>query len=273
MDLVIEKVDLEKIDIWKLNESNEYSIQPLDYTSMKSTTNLDSYIDNFHLVYTVINFSKKEMFWMKSAHEIGIFTGGFPESFNEELNELLEKYKESTKHLFDGNNKFFVRTNSVSLKEGKYGVGPYFTLKQIIESMISSSKSHSALANKIYLLPWVELERDLEFRCFVYKNRITAISQQFLYNDNDTLCGYSSEKIRELVENLINYFKQNVLYKIGTDSFVMDIGHLAESKKAFFIEANPWGKEYGSGSSLFQWTKDYNDLYNDRDDTVIFKYR
>ena len=82
---------------------------------------------------------------------------------------------------------------NVSLKEGKHGIGPYKDFKSIIESIVTCRLGHSPLYEDttfitLYLIKFEEnLNRLREFRVFVHKNKITAISQQSLYESNAIL--------------------------------------------------------------------------------------
>ena len=93
---------------------------------------------------------------------------------------------------------WFIRTDRTSLKYGKYGAGPYTDIENIIISMVSSSDGHIPFKEddetcNIYFLRWLEVDRDKEFRVFVYNNKITAISAQHLYSVNDWLNSLSDE--------------------------------------------------------------------------------
>ena len=103
------------------------------------------------------------------------------------------------------------------------GIGPYYDLKTIIESAVSSIKGHCPIYVNtteldIYLIPWIEINPVNEFRVFVHQNNITAISQQHLYHklysknysDNQILNNIILEKL-----NLITkYFYEVIVNKI-----------------------------------------------------------
>jgi hypothetical protein len=110
--------------------------QPSDYEEKLSIGNFKNYIDKFHDSYLVIDFLPKETHWMQEAIRIGCIT-----IYNDELMELLERLS-YTEPLFK-NERFFVRSSKCSLKTGKFEVGPYKSLKEIIVSMTTSSLSHN----------------------------------------------------------------------------------------------------------------------------------
>ena len=111
---------------------------------------------------------------------------------------------------------------------------------------------------------------------FVYKNKITAISQQSLYDVNDILEPMSEKHKNDLIykwiEIIKSYFDLEIKQKIThIDSYVMDFAIL-DDDSPYFIELNSFGKEYASGSALFGWIQDYNILYGLCEDVIEFRY-
>jgi hypothetical protein len=162
---------------------------------------------------------------------------------------------------------WFVRTEKVSLKYGKHGAGPYNNLRDIIESLVSSLPGHDCFnpedrSLKIYLLPWIDMSLEKEFRVFVYNNEITAISSQNIYKVNNWLNSMTNNQIEGTVKDLIAFFHENVRDKLTyLNSYVMDIV-LLEAGNFYFIEPNTFGKSYSSGSALFQWINDHDELHD-----------
>jgi len=250
---------------------------PVDYSEVLDRNDTKNWIDNFHKDYKVITIDEQNLKWMKKAFEIGKYTKEFSKLYEDELDCMLEQYKHITDELFDGA-QYFIRSNRVSLKEGKHGIGPYTTFKNVIESMVSTTNGHSCIKEydtecTIYLMKWLDnLDRDKEFRIFVYKNRITAISQQNLYKRNEWLSSLTNENIKELTVKIINYFDNNIKNKMKHESYVMDFALIEPNERPYFIEPNSFGKEYASGSSLFGWINDYDELYNDKNNDVSFRF-
>lgn len=173
---------------------------------------------------------------------------------------------------------------NVSLKHGKHGVGPYYDLKSIIESLLTSTTHHDPIRAdeeylKIYLMPWKQIIADKEFRVFVKNNKITAISQQHLYNVNkilykkDLSCDSNviHDIIKQWIDIIYKYFESVIKKKIThINSYTMDICIL-ENNEPYFIEVNSFGKEYASGSSLYHWLIDKDILYGNNN-TIYFRY-
>lgn len=106
------------------------------------------------------------------------------------------------------------------------------------------------------------MDDDQEFRIFVYKNRITAISQQNLYSVNEWLASKDDGEIKVIVEHIISGFDKEIAPKMNwLGSYVMDLVLIGSG--LYFIEPNTWGGDYSSGSSLFHWERDRDLLYQD----------
>ena len=193
---------------------------------------------------------------------------------------MLGRYKHLN-WIFDGKD-YFIRSENVSLKEGIHGVGPYKDFKSIIQSIVTCRPKHSPLYEDtveivLYLFDFIPNFNIMrEFRVFVFKNKITAISQQSLYNVNTLLEPLSDNEKELLIRNWVNiiksYFESTIKTKIThIDSYVMDFAIL-DHDIPYFIELNSFGKEYASGSALFGWLQDYNILYGLCGDSIEFRY-
>jgi hypothetical protein len=187
---------------------------------------------------------------------------------------------------------YFVRVNNVSLKYGQHKEGPYKNIRTILESIISCIGTHGPIKSntsllEIYLIDWIEIKPEFEFRVFVHNNKITAISQQNIYsqvfkkylggnNDNDN--NNNKNKFENMIEEkltiIVDYFYQEILPKITwIYNYTFDFAII--DSKPYLIELNSFGKEYAAGSALFHWQLDEKILYNDFADgnlTIEFRY-
>jgi len=285
MTIIIKPISIDEVlkyDKVKFNTNNHWNdnIRPADYDDVISQTHTNKWINQFKDYKKIIIDTKQDLYWMKKAYEIGSKTKRFPHMFDEELEDMIKKYKHLDE-IFD-ETEYFIRTENVSLKEGVHGVGPYKDFKSIIESIVTCRLGHSPLKEEttsitLYLTKFQKnLNRTREFRVFVNKNKITAISQQSLYDINDILEPLSEKEKNDLINKWINiintYFYSDVVKKIThIDSYVMDFAIL-DDESPFFIELNSFGKEYASGSALFSWIDDYNILYGLCGDVIEFRY-
>lgn len=267
--------------------SGNHGAKPDDYYKILEQGDTINWINSFHSDYSVINIYNKDLKWMKEAYKSGSYTGKFPMSFEEDKLNMIERYKHVNKY-FDGT-EYFVRCNSVSLKYGQHGVGPYTTFGQIIESLVTCIHTHTPIDNTnsennknrgteplaIYLLKWQSFDPYKEYRIFVHNNRITAISQQNLYELNAFLAQFTDEERHIVIEKhmkiILKSFEKTIKNKIThTSNYCMD-AVILEDDSLYFIEINSFGKEYAAGSSLFHWLNDEELLYSNGN-TIVYRY-
>lgn len=265
---------------YNTNNHWENNIRPSDYDEIIRKTNTNNWIEQFKEYKKIIIDTKQDINWMKQAFEIGSKTKRFPHMFDDELNDMVIRYKKYD-YIFQ-EDFYFIRAENVSLKEGVNGIGPYKDFKSIIESIVTCRLGHSPLYEDttsitLYLIKFQEnLNRLKEFRVFVHKNKITAISQQSLYDVNKLLEPLNEKEKLELINKWImiitSYFENYVIKKIcHIDSYVMDFAIL-DDDTPYFIELNSFGKEYASGSALFDWIQDYSILYGLNGNSIEFRY-
>ena len=281
MNVFKEAIDLDDVYINNTEKynSNNHGNRPSDYFSFIDSCNTCKWVDMFRNDYNVIKIaSVKHLMWLKKSSKISCQTGIFSKLFDEELQELLDDYKEYN-HLFDGT-EYFVRTENVSLKYGQHKTGPYTNLKMIIESLVSCINGHKPIYEDtieivIYLFKWVDIKPYSEFRVFVYHNNITAISQQNIYENVFKNVENVNEKIDLYTEIIITYFHDSIRNKINftthRGNFVYDFA-IINDDEPYFIEPNTFGKEYASGSALFHWLIDEKKLCQDPIEYVFFRY-
>ena len=281
-DLVIEEIPLYNVISCPDNyNSGNHGVKPDDYYDVLAQGNTEHWINSFHTDYSVINVYDKDLQWMREAFKSGSYTGLFPKMFEEEKTDMIARYNHVQKY-FDGT-PYFVRCNSVSLKYGQHGVGPYTTFAEIIDSLVTCTQTHTPLDNNgkgtepltLFLLPWLTLDTFKEYRIFVYQNRITAISQQRLSEVNEFLEKYSEEEqdnvIKRHVEIIHDTFEKTIKPKIThTQNYCMD-AVLLQNDTLYFIEINSFGKEYAAGSALFHWLRDEEIVYSMKN-TIHFRY-
>lgn len=282
---MIKVIDLTKvvedIDHEYFNVNNLHEELPKDYNKIKLAGNTKNWIDIFHKNnYKKIIIDKYDLKWIKEANKLAIITGRFSEIYRDEFNALISSLKcKYSKYLVDG---VFVRTEHVSLKSGIHGIGPYYNFETIIESICTTSRTHNAIDDSdqfisIYLMKWIDLNPDKEFRVFVYNNNITGISIQHIYTYNKWINSLSTSQIELLIQNINNYFNNifkekwnKTITSTLVSNYTFDLV-LNEQKEFYFIEPNPFGAKYSAGSALFHWVNDVGILNNDTGD-IEFRY-
>ncbi len=207
--------------------------------------------------------------WMKKAFKIGQITGEFPRMYDEYLDETCKKYNQE---FCNGIGKWFVRTDSCSLKYGMHGNKPYNRLNKIIESMVTTISSHKCFDEtdtycNVYFLKWNdELVMNKEFRIFVYNNDITVMSIQDIYKTNEWTNNMDDDTMKQIIKMIYEYFHENIRDKMSyLSEYVMDLALVGDTNDLYFIEPNVFGKNYPSGSALFHWVNDEDLLYGKKD--------
>lgn len=250
---------------------------PDDYCEINRQTESQFWLHKFKSDYTVFDFSKSELAFMKSIMPICKIHNKIPNLHKEDVMDIVEKHSDINDILKPGK---FVRAENVSLKYGKHGIGPYYNLYNIIESILTAEDGHSPLyptteSLRLYIIPWVSLNKFKEFRCFVCNGELTAISQQYWFESNKLLVDLNDEEQHEIVHEwikiIIDAFYDTIKPKIDhVTSYVYDFVILDDGTP-YFIEINPFGKAYSSGSSTFHWLIDEEKLYG-KYDMVYFRY-
>jgi hypothetical protein len=162
----------------------------------------------------------------------------------------------------------FVRGEACSLKYGAGGPLRFTRLADILEALITAPKDHSPLRGDpefdssgsliLWALPWVSI-RD-EFRVFVHNNAATAMSQQAWHVPR----ARSQVPSKELVLKM-GRAAEAAVTRAALGNGVVDVGILeadveagagADPDEVYVIEINPFGPQFSSGSSLFEWHRD-----------------
>ena len=297
----------------KLYNTNNYgSARPADYTAKSTLCNTSRWMDRVGRPTVRFTIPAPHVKWMRKSNEAARRMGAFPRHmFGDDLDELVEDCgaafdaliaEMSSRWEADPANDgrpfpgVFIRGETVSLKDGVHGVGPYKTLKPVIESICTASFQHSVLAPSpqddpavvpelpLFLFPWVDdLVHALELRVFVHERAVTAISQQHLYNVEPLWQQAPLSHAEAFAQKVVAHF-HDVVSKIVDDqsSFTYDLGFRCASKDAttfeqvalkvgipYFIEPNPFGAEYPAGSSLFDWRYDAARVCNTHGDVFL----
>jgi len=115
----------------------------------------------------------------------------------------------------------------------------------------------------IILLPWnSEMSIEMEFRCFVFKGNLNAISQYDFSTAYDSL---QNKDIVQQIQDAIIHFHEQTVAAVRFASYVFDVFLSPKSEGDWYvklIELNPFGGDLSSGSCLFDWEEDKHILYN-----------
>lgn len=211
-----------------------------------------------------------------SSHALGYASNVVFEDINDFLasREFTNLRQHIASQLRD-NTEYFVRTEYASLKRllakhhVVYNDSKYTgqTLSKLFHDLVFCHYDHKAVDDEqadnivLYFVKWQQLR--LEFRAFVHQGRLTAICPQHYYSYND---GYG--KVCEKEVQRVAEFVHEKLSQVG--NVVLDIAILQDDS-VYFVEVNPFGGDYGSGSALFDWRQDHYKLTH-TDNCIYFRY-
>lgn len=266
--------------LFNTNNHWENNQPPSDYQEVLSRCRTRHWVHKFHSNYQTMVLDSTDLNWMKKAARVGMITGRFSKLFEDELENICQKYMEQWTKVNENNTQdfigWFVRSDRVSLKEGQHGVGPYKDFKSIIESATSCGPGHQFFDSEdtectIYLFPWLNLNPYKEFRLFVCENTLTAISDQHLYTVNEYLNTLSNTEIESLIGRILDFYEKNIKDKLShLGNYTIDLGFIQETDMPYFIEPNSFGKLYAAGSALFSWIYDTDALHEA--EIIDFRY-
>ena len=159
------------------------------------------------------------------------------------------------------------------------------TAVDIISAMIGSSRVSSDCESylqwkvneqeknplKIVIQKWVEFPEEMEFRCFIFNGKITAINQlcwstyiDYLDQDKDFQL-----KILKSIDDLHKFIKDDLPW----NNYIMDIIFDKENNISQICEFNPWGPYSCTGSQLFSWELDEHVIFRSLDDNDLPEFR
>ena len=241
----------------------------LDYDTEIKKTSLMNYTDiiNYPISWSY-KFTPEEIVIMKKCATNNCIITGTINGHRDELKIIIDRLKTSWIDAM-----WFFRFDGRSPKDGASEY-PVFTAEQVITKIVTSKRGFTSMMDGEDTIYFVKYEnnwdRQREFRVFVYKQRVTAISQ-YTY-DKSMLSGKSTAMAKELGLKIKTYLENDVLplvcSKIGTNNVVCDM-YVNDNGSLRIIEFNSFGYWLAAGSALFNWLKDKEQLYNQKGVTYM----
>ena len=234
----------------------DYKINNEDYDKLITSTNYEKWM---HL-YDKKELSENKLIFLSNdiieklikIGNICVVKGKFSQLVKDEIDEI-KIYLENNINL---NGEYFIKLNSASPKDSPYGC-KINSILNIIETIVTSKRcmisvKHTGL-HYIVLKPWSKnINIKNELRIFVYKNKITGISQYDWYER----CQFKNKNLEKIFDN-INILVSKINLETHYISYIVDV-HIEFDDSIKFIEINPWGP---SGSCLFEWKRDFDQLH------------
>jgi hypothetical protein len=118
MTILIKPISIDDVlanDRKLYNTNNHWNddIRPIDYDVVLAKTNTNKWIDQFKDYKKIIIDTKQDLYWMKKAYEIGSKTKRFPHMYDDELEDMICKYRHLDEIFTGQNTEYFIRTENV----------------------------------------------------------------------------------------------------------------------------------------------------------------
>ena len=219
-----------------------------------------------------------------------LLVGGLPSHLKEDFDEVVDyccsaiakevKRVEEEGRKVDSEDKWFLRLDECSPKDSgePVTIGPYTLspadVRRMLTAIITSKRCHVSMntcrhkksrTTSLVLLPWSTSFGFNEWRVFVHKHSITAMSQYHWHTEIPRL--QDDEVVRQEASAIVKAHRERYKEALSAihSSYILDLAVV--DGEAEFVEINPFGAEYCSGSALFQWTRDRRALYRTADST------
>lgn len=295
-DIVIEGIHYDHVRQYNkrlYNSNNHWPLEqkPADYDSVISECNMSEWLAEFRTPGTYSTMELPIQSWIREANRLGQQTGQISLLYYEDLNDYCAKYESLSKFaelftpeaLAKVGGGYFVRSNSVSLKNGIHGAGPYTNLRKIVESLITCNAGHNPMSDyqpdtrtlTLTLFPWLDIQD--EYRVFVHNRRVTAISQQDLGTPHPVMAQTEepAEYASMVTTKILAECNRAVipwLERTGRDSITLDFAFIGSELEPYVVEFNPFGPEHAAGSSLFHWQINWDKLSAPTGSLVYFRF-
>ena len=294
--LIVESIHYDHVSQYNkrlYNSNNHWPLEqkPVNYTETIARCNLTEWVTDFRHdgTYTILDIPIQS--WILEANWLGQQTGQISLLYYEDLKDYCARYERDPTYsmvftpeaLAKVGGGYFVRSNSVSLKNGIHGAGPYTNLRKIIESLITCNAGHNPMNDyqpetrtlRVYLFPWLDIQD--EYRVFVHNRRVTAISQQDLGTPHPVMAQTDEpvEYACMVAGKLLAEFARSVqpwLEQTNQDSITIDMALLGSNLDAYVVDFNPFGPEHAAGSSLFHWELNWDKLSSPTGAPVYFRF-
>jgi hypothetical protein len=278
----VERVRPATLDSWgvTLNSNNhpkdpdDDEVATLSYKVEISKTHLSRYRDI--LPYPVAwehNFHPREVSKLMEAAKSGILRGKVSKSVLADLEPVVERLQADWQDAPDG---LFFRFDGASPKDGQRAF-PARKASEVVWALVTSRRALRALEDGQNTLYFVHFDptwdESREFRVFVRRGRVTAISQYSPWWKG-MLSDVSDEDARRWAEKAVVRLEGTILppllEAIGTSDVVCDVyAPSLDGEDVRVVELNSFGYWLASGSALFHWITDRDVLYGLSDSMVV----
>lgn len=232
--------------------------------------------------FRIVESKPYEIDMLKALTNVGVIRGELPAGVMEELRGR-GIFRRITNAIDQIGGAVFARWDECSPKDGKLKLGPLRTAEDVVLQICTSKRTlyaiaatekkcaaeKTALKCPLVLTKYIwSMHAVYEFRCFVYRDRLTAISQYawktYMINWTTaatTIWGMAEDMKRRIVK-YNDQLDDDYSDMLNAEGFIFDIRVKGESHihDVQLISLNAFGPNSNCGSALFHWTKDWKVL-------------
>lgn len=221
-------------------------------------TRLDKLIENFIQKPTDYVFVKTSS---RSAKDSPLTRDKFRDIYKVYLNELNENEKSSENHQIICLLK--ASFDSLKIQKASQVLEMFFRSERIYQDMLLAIEKKDRFNESFIIREYVKIDVDMEFRGFVFKRRLTALSQY-----NYLIYSKRLNEIKNQIQHEINsFFYNKVKNKLENfiENYIIDFAVFSNDKTLWcsVIEINPFLETTDGG--LFSWEHEKYILQSDKE--------
>ena len=196
----------------------------------------------------------KELYFLKNKSELEFYFDSYLYENQIDLTKSFYFVKLSTvsgKDIIDTddiNSVNYWNSNNLSIKKLIIK-----SIAQLVTYLLESERIAENIAESAFLVfrEWINFKSEEEFRCFIYKKRLVAISQ---YDYAEELPADLQQP--DLIVKTISYFVDQIIELIPFHNVVLDVAVRFSDLNVYFIEFNSFGLKSDTDASLYDWVHD-----------------
>lgn len=244
-------------------ELDDEEVQLLDYRTEIDKTSLlkwRSLID-----YPIVlewTFTPVEIRHLMDSMQVSLISKRLSSLHREELDEIIQRLDRELSQISSPHG-WFCRFARCSPKDG-CRAWPLLSSKQVVEQVVTSVRAQQALQHggtTLYLCRYLpNWDPHREVRVFVYRGRVTAISQYTARSHYfERLTDEQLERVAHRILQELTELMGRLIEAFSTSNFTCDM--YIEEDRVRIVEFNSFGYWLAAGSGHFHWLTDRALLY------------
>ncbi len=161
--------------------------------------------------------------------------------------------------------QLIARLNECSMKRAPAGLVPFTQAIDIVRAILEDTRIHlwmncnNISETALYLSDYDEkVQVDNEFRVFIFRGRVTGISQARWYAQ---VRDETDEEAEALGNKIVRFLEKQIVDALRNPMATLNADVIVDGDDVRLIEINAFGGHTGCGSALFHWKRDEGQLY------------